>query len=295
MKVPKLTKVVLLVTVFLAAGGLYFWKTMEWTRGFQPFLVHGQGNPTGPMETFLDPIIPFIMVGTFDGGATRYSTVIQITSTSTVGLSASLSGDFFGSDGSPFPATFRSNRTENFRAALPPISLPPGQTMVITADQDNAGLVGWGRIFVLTTSRLGTGTIIISTIIETRDTRTGQVIYRFPVDSTSAGMRNFLLQRVSSAAGADVGFVIVNNNSVPANITATLRDVNGISLMSRGLSLGPFSQIAYFVPTFFSLAPESGGPNYTNILFESDSIQLGAIAIASGAGPYVTFPIARLF
>jgi hypothetical protein len=292
MKIRKHAKSLLLVAAVFAAGGLYFWKTMEWTRGFQTFLVHGQGNPAGPIETFLDPIVPFIMVGTFDGGATRYSTVIQITSTSTAGLSASLSGDFFSSDGSPFAATFRTNRTENFRGALPTISLPARQTMVITADQDNAGLVGWGRIAVFTTSRQ-IGSIVMSTIIETRDTRTGEVIYRFPVDSTSTGMSNFLLQRVSSAAGADVGFVIVNNSSAPANVTATLRDVNGLSLMSRGLRLGPLSQIAYFVPAFFSLPPESGGPNYTNILFESDSLSLGAIAIASGAGPYVTFPIAR--
>ena len=55
--------------------------------------------------------------------------------------------------------------------------------MVVTADQDNAGLIGWGRIVVFTSPRLGEGNIFISTIIETRDTRTGEVIYRFPVDS----------------------------------------------------------------------------------------------------------------
>jgi len=295
MKVRKLLKVVLLVTGIIAASGFYFRKTEEWTRGFQPFLVHGQGNPTGPTETFLDPIIPLIMVGSFDGGATQYSTVIQITSTSNAGLSASLSGDFFSSDGSPFPATFRSNRTGNFRGALPQISLPVRQTMVITADQDNAGLIGWGRIVVSTNPRLGEGNIFMSTIIQTRDTRTGESIYRFPVDSTSTGMSSFLLQRVSNAAGADVGFVIVNNSdSAPANVTATLQDVNGSSLISRTLRLGPLGQIAYFVPTLFSLDAESGGPNYTSILFESDSSQLAASALASGAGPFFTVPIGRL-
>ncbi|HYR90578.1 MAG TPA: hypothetical protein VE422_41305 [Terriglobia bacterium] len=295
MELRKLVKVVLLFMGIATVGEIYFLKAPEWTRGFQPFLLHGQGESSGPTATFLDPPIPLIMVGSFDGGSTRYSTVIQITSTSTASVPALLSGDFFSSDGTPFPATFRSNRTANFKGTLALTTLSVGQTMVITADQDNPGLIGWGRILVNTTSRFPAGSILMSATIEARDTRTGEVIYRFPVDTTSAsaGTNRFLLQRVGSAAGADVGFIIVNNSPSMASITATLRDVNGNTLMSRGIQLGPLSQIAYYVPTFFSLGPESGGPNYTNILFESESSALVAIAIASGAGPYFTLPVTR--
>ena len=102
-----------------------------------------------------------------------------------------------------------------------------------------------------------------------------------------------VLQRVSGASGTDVGFVLVNNSSMPANITATLRDANGSLLNSRVLQLGPTNQIAYYVPTFFSLGPELLETNYTNLLFESD-VPLAAIALASGGtAPFVTVPISR--
>src|SRR5439155_7308111 len=168
------------------------------------------------------------------------------------------------------------------------------QTLVITADQDETGMFGWGRILVSGGSRFASGSAVISTTVETRDMTTGNIIYRFPVDSTvSTGLMTFVLQRVSGASGTDVGFVLVNNSSMPANITATLRDANGSLLNSRVLQLGPTNQIAYYVPTFFSLGPELLETNYTNILFESD-VPLAAIALASGGtAPFVTVPISR--
>jgi hypothetical protein len=292
MKVGKFAKAVVLVMGILAAIGLYAWKAAEWTRGFQPFLVHGQGSPGGSHETFIDPIIPFMMVGSFDGGATKFSTIIQITSTGSA--AAFVSGTFFNSDGTAFPATFRTNQSglPTFSRTFQ-LSLAIGSTLAIAADQD-APLLGWGSISVSSNARLGTGNVAITTFLENRNAVTGEVNYRLPVDSTSAGMASFLLPRFSNPAGVDVGFLIVNNGSTTADITATLRNADGMIITTRSLQLRPFNQIGYFVPDFFSIPPESPGPNYTNIVFDSNSTLLSAVALGSGAGPYLTYPVVRL-
>ncbi len=293
MKAGKFARIVVLAVGMLAAMGLYVWKATEWSRGFQPFLVHGQGSPGGPHETFIDPIIPTIMVGSFDGGATKFATVIQITSTGST--TAFVSGTFFNSDGTAFPATFRTNQSglPTFSGTFQTLSLPVGSTLAIVADQD-VPLLGWGSISVSSNSRMGTGNVAVTTFLENRNAVTGEVKFRLPVDSTSAGMASFLLQRFSDPASTDVGFFIVNNSSTTADITATFRKADGMIIATRSLQLRPFNQIAYFVPDFFSLPPESPGRNYTNIVFDSNSTLLSAVALGSGAGPYVTYPVVRL-
>src|SRR6058998_1652920 len=94
-----------------------------------PFLVNNAWSQTG---TFTK-IIPQIAIGSFDGGATKYSMVIEIINSNVI--SANVSANFFNEDGSPTNLTFTTNSltvpTIN-NGTLTPLTLDPSKVLVIS-------------------------------------------------------------------------------------------------------------------------------------------------------------------
>src|SRR5207244_6603727 len=94
-----------LAAVVTIVFGFFAYRAAEWSRGLNSeFLVLGQSSGTGGGGTggtgttaTTTKVIPQIAIGSFDGGLTKYSTVIEVINTSSSALT--VSGNFYNQDG----------------------------------------------------------------------------------------------------------------------------------------------------------------------------------------------------
>ncbi len=227
-------------------------------------------------------VIPQIAVGSIDGNATKYSTVIEIVNSSDNPVS--VRGNFYKTaDGTPSDLTFTTNRPSIPALAagtLAATSLPANSVLIISPGRatDNATpyATNWGKI-------QSTGNITIATFFEVREGATDVLRSRVGVAASAANMMKFAVPRVRNVAtGFELAVAIVNTGTTPATLTATLRDANGISLAPpKTITLAAGVQTARFAAELFGLTNEPSGTNYSFITFESTSAQFAAIAAGS--------------
>src|SRR5436190_13194910 len=90
---------------------LFVFKFEDWTRDFNSAFVHAQstggGGGTGSSGTSVTKVIPQVAVGSYDGGPTKYITVIEIVNTGTAAIG--VSGNFYNTDGSASTLALKSN------------------------------------------------------------------------------------------------------------------------------------------------------------------------------------------
>src|SRR2546422_4460538 len=94
-----------------------------------PFFVNSAWSQTG---TFTK-IIPQIAIGSFDGGATKYSTVIEIIKSNVI--SVNVSANFFNEDGSATNLNFTTNSSTIptiINGTLTSLTLDPNKVLVIS-------------------------------------------------------------------------------------------------------------------------------------------------------------------
>src|SRR5207253_5581021 len=82
-----------LAIVVTVVFGIFAFRAAEWSRGLNSeFVVLGQsggttgctstGSGSGTGSVLTTKVVPQIALGSFDGGLTKYSTIIQIVNTS---------------------------------------------------------------------------------------------------------------------------------------------------------------------------------------------------------------------
>ena len=283
------------------AFGLFAYKAAEWSKGLNSeFLVLGQsggsgGGSTGGTgtESTTAKVIPQVAVGSFDGGLTKYVTVIQVVNTGSSAIT--VTGNFYKEDGtaSTLPLATNLTTTATFTGTLPSVNLAGNQVLVIsggttTATTPSPGAIGWGKITT-------TGNVSIATFFELRDGATSVLYSRVGVTASPADMLQFVIPRVrDAAAGLDVAFALVNTGSVAASFTATLKDANGATIATKMDSLAAGRHVALFTREYFSLTNEPAGRNYHYITFSSLSASFAAIALAFEGGTQTSFPVDRL-
>lgn len=270
-------------------------KAEQWTRSAaEVSVVNGKSDaanaataPPPPGST--TKVIPQVAIGSFDGGVTKYSTIVEVVN---IGNSdATVSGTFYKEDGELSPVSMTTNLEGNgsFTGSLRSLRLSAGHVLVITGGTTpettpTSGLIGWGK---LTT----TGNVSISSFFEVRDGKSGLLYSRIGIAASRPDLSSFLIPRIRTQSGLDVAFAIVNTGADSATITATLKDANGSTLGKRPLTMNGGTHQAIFARQFFSLSNESDDRNYQYIVFNSNSPSFAAIALAFEGGTQTSFPV----
>jgi hypothetical protein len=244
--------------------------------------------PSNPAAS-VTKIIPQVVIGSFDSGLTKYSTVVEVVNTGNT--QAVITGAFYKEDGNLSPVTLTTNVEGHttFAGRLDSLTLPAGGALIISAGSTTAttppsGVLGWGKL-------TATGTISVSTFFEVRDGATNALYSRIGVPASRPDLSSFLIPRVHTRNGLDVAFAIVNTGAKPASIMATLKDANGATLAKRMMSMNGGTHQALFAHQFFSLPAESNDLDYQYIVFNSDSPSFAAIALAFENGTQTSFPV----
>jgi hypothetical protein len=275
---------------------LFVFKFEDWTRDFNSAFVHAQstggGGGTGSSGTSVTKVIPQVAVGSYDGGSTKYITVIEIVNTGTAAIS--VSGNFYNTDGSASTLALKSNLIPaGFIGTLPSTNLGASSVMTITADSAATGTVNWARIVT-------TGAASVSAYFELRDGATNVLYNRTGIAGSSPTMSKFVVPRVRNvASGLDVGFAIVNTGTAAANITLTAKDQGGVVLAVRTFNLAAGNHLAGFPFQLLAagqgcspcLAGEPAGTNYGFLLFESSSAAFASTALAIEGAALSSFPV----
>lgn len=253
-----------------------------------PFLVNNAWSQTG---TFVR-IIPQIAIGSFDGGATKFSTVIEIINANVT--SVNVSANFFNEDGSATNLNFTTNSSTIpiiSNGTLTLFTLDPNKVLVISggttpATTPSSGTVLWGRIATDLP-------VTIVTYLELRTVATNTLRSRISMPVSPSNMAKFVIPRVRNVdTGLDVAFAVVNTAPTSASLTVTLKAADGSTLGSRILTLNGSSHRALFTQEFFALTNEPTGTNFQYIVFDAGTAsQFAATALAFEGGNQTTFPV----
>jgi hypothetical protein len=279
---------------------VFVFKFEDWTKDLNSEFVHAQstgtgGGGTGSGGTSVTKVIPQVAVGSYDNGAKKYITVIEIVNTGNAAIS--VSGNFYNTNGSASTLALKSNLIPaGFVGTLPATNLGASSVMTITADTAATGTINWAKIVT-------TGAASVSAYFELRDGATNILYNRTGIAGSSPTMSRFVVPRVRSvASGLDVGFAIVNTGATAANITLTAKDQGGVVLAARTFNLAagnhlsgfPFQLLATGQGCSTCLGSEPAGTNYGFLLFESSSAAFASTALAIEGAALSSFPVEPL-
>lgn len=237
-------------------------------------------------------VVPQVVLGSFDSGVTKYSTIVEVVNTA--GTDATVSGAFYREEGDLSTVAMTTNLEGHttFTGNIESLTLPAGHVLVISGGTTPdttpaAGTLGWGKLTF-------SGNVTISTFFEVRDGTTNVLYSRIGIQASRPDLSRFLIPRVHTRSGLDVAFAIVNTGSNPASLTATLKDANGAILAKRSVNMKGGTHQALFAHQFFSLPNETDDRNYQYIVFNSDSPTFAAIALAFEGATQTSFPVDSL-
>jgi hypothetical protein len=282
----------IVVTIVFA---VFVFKLDDWTGSFNSEFIYarssGTGDP-GSNSATVTQVIPQVAVGSYDGGRTKYATVIQIINTGSKAIS--VSGNFYDTNGSSSTLEMTSNVSPSrFTGTLPATDLGPSGVITVTADAAASGTINWAKIVT-------TGAAAVAAYFELRDAATNVLYNRTAIASSSATMSQFVVPRVRNmASGLDVGFAIVNTGATPADITVTAKDQRGVVLAARTFTLAarnhlsgfPFQLLAAGQGCSPCLSSEPSGTSYGFLSFESNSATFASTALAIEGAAFSSFPI----
>ena len=267
-------------------------RQIRWTFAltivFLVFVSSGWSQTGSPSTV----IIPQIALGSFDGGSTKYSTVIEIVNTNAT--SVNVSGSLFNEDGSLATVTLATNLPASptiTNSTFNGILLDPNKVLVIsggttTATTPSTGTIAWATI--VTDSPVG-----ITTFFELRASTTNALRSRVGVQASPGNMAKFVIPRVRNVdTGLDVGFALVNTAPSLASLTVTLKDSNGATIAMRSFTMAGGSHQSLFAQQFFSLTNEPSGTNYQYIIFDAGIVgPFAAIALGFEGQNQTSFPV----
>ena len=280
-----------LAVAVTVAFAMFAYRLAEWSKGVSSeIVVLGQGNPcatssTGSAAVQTVKVIPQMALGSFDGGLTKYSTVIQIVNTS--GAAQSIMGNFYDEEGATLdnvPLTVGNSTITN--GVLPATSIAKDAVLTISGGgTSGAGILGWGKI----TACAG---LSVSTFFELRNGSSNVLYSRVGVAASPANMSSFLIPRIRElATGLDVGFALVNTGTQDATLKAELKDTMGATIATKDIVLGAGAHEATFTNQLFMGLDEPTGRTYQYLKFSSTSPTFAASAFALEGPTQTSFPV----
>jgi hypothetical protein len=267
------------------AFAMFIFRIAEWTRGLNSDVaVYGQTAAT-TAGTTVTKIIPQIAVGSFDGGMSTYTTVIQIVNTNATAVR--VTGNFYTQAGTASHLLL----TGVDDGVLPSTSIPARGVLVIKGEPASGattGEIAWGKLMMVSA-------VSVMSFYEVRKAQTNELYSRVGVQASPADMASFVVPRSRNVAvGLDIAFAIVNTGSTQATLNATLHDAAGAAISKKSASLNPGQQTVLFAQQFFGLTNEPHGANYQYVVFESTAPQFAALALAFEGPTQTSFPVDKL-
>ena len=232
-----------------------------------------QAEPNCPQ---IVKVLPQIPLGSFDGGLTRYSTVIQIVNIS--GTPQSVIASFYREDGTPLENPTLTAGTSTI--------IKDGVLVINGEGTEGAGVVAWGKI-------TGCGPSSLSTFFELRDAKTNALLSRVAVAASPANMSSFVIPRIRQVGtGLDVGFALVNTAaSGSATLRAELKDAAGRTVAVKDIPMTGGTHRAGLTKDLFAPLNEAKDPRaYQYVKFSSNSPTFAATAIAIEGATQTSFP-----
>ena len=264
-------------------------RVANWGRGFnsetailQPITGRDLCSTNG-METI--KVIPQIVVGSFDGGLTNYSTVIQIVNTS--GAAQNITANFYKQDGGALDSVELTAGDDTISNGILRPSSMAKDTMLIVSGGGNTtrGTLGWGRVTAC-------GSLSLSTFYELRDGKKSALYSRVGVPASPANLSTFVIPRIREApTGLDVGFALVNTGSSDATLTAELKDATGKTIATKEFRMGARTHQSAFTKDVFPPVTESNERSYQYLKFTSPSPTFAAVGLAFEGPTQTSFPV----
>jgi hypothetical protein len=282
-----------LAAVVTIAFGVFAYRVAEWSRGINSEMaVPAQSNitcsagPAGASGVLTTKVIPQIPIGSFDGGRTTYSTVIQIVNTAT--QSRSMLANFYKEDGTPLNnAALAAGDAMIVNGVLGTSIANDGVLVISGGGTVTTGVVAWGKI-------TSCGGLSVSTFFELRDAANNVLYSRVGVAASPANMSRFVIPRIREvAAGLDVGFALVNTaTSGTASLKAELKDEAGKTIATKDIPMAAGEHRAGFTRDLFAPLNETTGSSrsYQYVKFTSASPTFAAIALAFEGPTQTSFP-----
>jgi hypothetical protein len=281
-----------LAAIATALFGAFMYRVAEWSNGTnaemagsrQTALNCSEAARGNPLQT--TKVIPQMPLGSFDGGLTTYSTVIQIVNIS--GMAQNVTGNFYEEDGAPLDnVTLNAGTSALANGVLAAVSIVKDGVLVIDGGGKEAtGVIAWGKI-------TSCGALSLSTFFELRDAKTNVLLSRVGVAASSPNMSNFIIPRIREVGtGLDVGFALVNTaTSSSAMVRAELKDAEGKTVAMKDLQMAGGSHRSGFTTDLFGpLNDAKGGRIYQYVKFSSTSPTFAAIALAFEGSTQTSLP-----
>jgi hypothetical protein len=278
---------VVMVAVF---GTVLVQRIVEWGKGLTgDFIVYGQTGGPNPPQAVYTKAIPEFTVGTINN--TTYSSNAQVVNAASTAVTVSAS--CYNGDGTSFsaPATATVSPPNNngitFTGNLPNTNLPGKSILAIVANPATGptpppAITGWCLI-------TSSGIVTVSARIDSVDSTTGNLISRTGVQPSPPDMLHFviptsLVVSPDQAGGflnpiytRDVAIAVMNTDSTPAVLNATMFNSAGIILGTQSFTMGPHVRLLGFVSELFDLDGTFSGASYVE--FFSNSAVFAATAL----------------
>jgi hypothetical protein len=271
-------------------------RAEQWTKGLNSeFVVYGQSTPSGSGScgsgTFVGTcsvtkIVPQIVAGSYDGGLTKYSTVIMVTNTGSASINAS--GNFYTQAGVASTLPLTAGASSITTGVLASTAIAANSTLVIRTGDASTGTTNWARIVT-------TGSATVSSYFELRDGATNILYTRVGTPSSPADLGSFMIPRVrNTATGLDVGFALVNTGTANINVTITARDASGAVIGTKVQALTPLQHIAQFTNQILALTNEPSGTTYGTVTFQASSATVAVVPLSIEGASLASVPYERL-
>jgi len=268
---------------------VFIYRVAEWSGTHSEMAVQEQANLncSGVAGNALQTtkVIPQIPLGTFDGGRTTYTTIIQVVNAGEA--AQNIAANFYKEDGTPLDNVTLTAGTSSIESGvLSSTSIVKDGILVIsgggTAD---TGIIAWGKIAAC-------GGLALSTFFELRDAANNILYSRVGVAASAPNMSSFVIPRIREVAtGLDVGFALVNTaSSGMATVTAELKDAAGKTIATKNIPMAGGEHRAGFTKDLFAPLNETkNGRIYQYVKFNSTSPTLAAIALAFEGSTQTSF------
>lgn len=278
---------VLAVAVTLAFA-FFANRVADWSRSPDAQMAAQLGTnpePCLPPATEIVKVIPQLVLGSFDGGRTSYSTFILIVNTS--GTAQQVSAEFYRQDGTALdspPLNIGTATVSN--GVVAPAAIAKDAMLVVSGGgMAGSGTIGWGRVKAC-------GRVSVSTFFELRESKQNSLVARVGVASSPASLSSFVIPRIrESQTGLDVGFALVNTGTIDATMKVELKDAAGKTIAAKEFNMAGKTHQSAFTKDAFAPLAESGTRTYQYLKFTASSPTFAAVGLAFEGPTQTSFPV----
>ena len=159
----------------------------------------------------------------------------------------------------------------------------------VTLNPSVANTIPVQTVFAVITPISGTGQGL--SVSETFGEQFGGNLFQSSVLPSPLVTLTSVVVNLDSKSGSNTGVALVNPNAIPASVSLSLMNQQGINIGTRTLTVGPRQQVSRFVTELFGGLPEMAAP-LTGLLFLSSTEPVGVLGLAFNGPSFVSLPVA---